>query len=193
MHERRAKKLYGLIAARPRNAYELAQEMWGNVAVTQAFLTLSEVLGHVDLLIDEGRVGSTRRTVSSISRQAEQLQFVCGLTGRSTRATTPSPRLVRRDISQEQPVQAIVAAELGVEGDREHAPWRAATACPSTSREDLDLGAVLGDPRRPDEDASQRAALDAVALEVGLEAADLAPEGVALGAHVHDARCRGRA
>ncbi len=56
MHERRANKLYGLIAERPRNAYELAQEMWGNVAVTQAFLTLSEVLGHVDLLIDEGRV-----------------------------------------------------------------------------------------------------------------------------------------
>ena len=56
MHERRANKLYGLIAARPRNAYELAQEMWGNVAVTQAFLTLSEVLGHVDLLIDEDRV-----------------------------------------------------------------------------------------------------------------------------------------
>jgi glyoxylase-like metal-dependent hydrolase (beta-lactamase superfamily II) len=56
MHERRANKLYGLIAAQPRNAYELAQEMWGNVAVTQAFLTLSEVLGHVDLLIDEGRV-----------------------------------------------------------------------------------------------------------------------------------------
>jgi glyoxylase-like metal-dependent hydrolase (beta-lactamase superfamily II) len=56
MHERRANRLYGLIAAQPRNAYELAQEMWGNVAVTQAFLTLSEVLGHVDLLIDEGRV-----------------------------------------------------------------------------------------------------------------------------------------
>ena len=28
MHERRADKLYGLIAAQPRNAYELAQEMW---------------------------------------------------------------------------------------------------------------------------------------------------------------------
>jgi glyoxylase-like metal-dependent hydrolase (beta-lactamase superfamily II) len=56
MHERRAEKLYGLIAERPRNAYELAQAMWGNVAVTQAFLTLSEVLGHVDLLIDGGRV-----------------------------------------------------------------------------------------------------------------------------------------
>jgi glyoxylase-like metal-dependent hydrolase (beta-lactamase superfamily II) len=56
MHEHRADKLYALIAERPRNAYELAQEMWGNVAVTQAFLTLSEVLGHVDLLIDAGRV-----------------------------------------------------------------------------------------------------------------------------------------
>jgi glyoxylase-like metal-dependent hydrolase (beta-lactamase superfamily II) len=56
MHERRANRLHGLIAAQPRNAYELAQEMWGNVAVTQAFLTLSEVLGHVDLLINEGRV-----------------------------------------------------------------------------------------------------------------------------------------
>jgi glyoxylase-like metal-dependent hydrolase (beta-lactamase superfamily II) len=56
MHERRADKLFALIAQRPRNAYELAQEMWGNVAVTQAFLTLSEVLGHVDLLTSDGRV-----------------------------------------------------------------------------------------------------------------------------------------
>ena len=56
MHERRANRLYKLVAERPRNAYEMAQEMWGNVAVTQAFLTLSEVLGHVDVLIDEGRV-----------------------------------------------------------------------------------------------------------------------------------------
>jgi hypothetical protein len=30
--------------------------MWGNVAVTQAYLTLSEVLGHVDLLRNDGRV-----------------------------------------------------------------------------------------------------------------------------------------
>ncbi|HEU4976915.1 MAG TPA: hypothetical protein VFT50_17630, partial [Baekduia sp.] len=54
--ERRAAKLGGLIAERPRSAYELAQELWGNVAVTQAYLTLSEVLGHVDLLIDRGEV-----------------------------------------------------------------------------------------------------------------------------------------
>ncbi|HEY6417197.1 MAG TPA: hypothetical protein VIX41_13190, partial [Acidimicrobiales bacterium] len=56
MHERRAAKIGGLIAERPRTAYEVAQELWGNVAVTQAFLTLSEVLGHVDLLIDRGEV-----------------------------------------------------------------------------------------------------------------------------------------
>jgi len=57
MHERRADKILGLIERGPRTAYEIAQEMWGNVAVTQAYLTLSEVLGHVDLLIDDGRVG----------------------------------------------------------------------------------------------------------------------------------------
>jgi glyoxylase-like metal-dependent hydrolase (beta-lactamase superfamily II) len=56
MHERRAEKLRRLIEERPRTAYELAHAMWGNVAVTQAYLTLSEVLGHTDLLINDGRV-----------------------------------------------------------------------------------------------------------------------------------------
>jgi glyoxylase-like metal-dependent hydrolase (beta-lactamase superfamily II) len=56
MHERRAAKIAGLIAERPQTAYEIAQALWGNVAVTQAYLTLSEVLGHVDLLIDRGDV-----------------------------------------------------------------------------------------------------------------------------------------
>jgi glyoxylase-like metal-dependent hydrolase (beta-lactamase superfamily II) len=55
MHRRRAEKIAGLIAAEPRTAHEIAQELWGNVAVTQAFLTLSEVLGHVDLLLRDGR------------------------------------------------------------------------------------------------------------------------------------------
>ncbi len=56
MHRERANKLRGLIEERPRSAYELAQELWGNVAVTQAFLTLSEVIGHVDLLLGAGAV-----------------------------------------------------------------------------------------------------------------------------------------
>jgi glyoxylase-like metal-dependent hydrolase (beta-lactamase superfamily II) len=56
MHERRARKLHSLVAEHPRTAYELAQALWGNVAVTQAYLTLSEVLGHMDLLVDDGQV-----------------------------------------------------------------------------------------------------------------------------------------
>jgi glyoxylase-like metal-dependent hydrolase (beta-lactamase superfamily II) len=56
MHTRRAEKLYGLIQERSRTAHELAQALWGNIAVTQAYLTLSEVLGHTDLLLNEGRV-----------------------------------------------------------------------------------------------------------------------------------------
>ncbi len=55
-HERRKEKIFKLIAERPRSGYELAQAIWGNVAVTQAFLTLSEVIGHADLLVNEGRV-----------------------------------------------------------------------------------------------------------------------------------------
>jgi glyoxylase-like metal-dependent hydrolase (beta-lactamase superfamily II) len=55
-HERRKEKIYNLIAEQPRTGYELAQAIWGNVAVTQAFLTLSEVIGHADLLVNEGRV-----------------------------------------------------------------------------------------------------------------------------------------
>ncbi|HWM64910.1 MAG TPA: MBL fold metallo-hydrolase [Solirubrobacterales bacterium] len=55
-HERRKEKIYGLIAEQPRSGYEIAQAIWGNVAVTQAFLTLSEVIGHADLLVNEGRV-----------------------------------------------------------------------------------------------------------------------------------------
>ena len=55
-HDRRKEKIYKLIAEQPRTGYELAQAIWGNVAVTQAFLTLSEVIGHADLLVNEGRV-----------------------------------------------------------------------------------------------------------------------------------------
>ena len=56
MHQRRAEKLYGLIAEESRTGHDLAQAIWGDVAVTQAFLTLSEVIGHVDLLINAGHV-----------------------------------------------------------------------------------------------------------------------------------------
>ena len=61
MHERRARKFGDLIAEKPHSAYDIAQAVWGNVAVTQAFLTLSEVLGHVDMLIERGEVVEIER------------------------------------------------------------------------------------------------------------------------------------
>ena len=57
LHRRRADKIHRLIAeAGPSTAHELAQRMWGDIAVTQAFLSLSEVIGHTDILESEGRV-----------------------------------------------------------------------------------------------------------------------------------------
>ena len=56
MHQRRAEKLYRLIAEQPSTGHRLAQALWGDVAVTQAFLTLSEVIGHVDLLVNAEHV-----------------------------------------------------------------------------------------------------------------------------------------
>jgi glyoxylase-like metal-dependent hydrolase (beta-lactamase superfamily II) len=61
MHTRRAEKILGLISEQPRSAHEIAHELWGNVAVTQAYLTLSEVLGHVDLLLADGRATEEER------------------------------------------------------------------------------------------------------------------------------------
>ncbi len=54
--DRRKEKIFRLIEEQPRSGYELAQVIWGNVAVTQAFLTLSEVIGNADILVAEGRV-----------------------------------------------------------------------------------------------------------------------------------------
>jgi glyoxylase-like metal-dependent hydrolase (beta-lactamase superfamily II) len=61
LHRRRADKIQRLLTERPRTAYEVAQALWGNIAVTQAYLTLSEVLGHIDLLVNNGRVRELRR------------------------------------------------------------------------------------------------------------------------------------
>jgi glyoxylase-like metal-dependent hydrolase (beta-lactamase superfamily II) len=55
LHARRAEKILRLIGERPRTAHAIAQALWGSIAVTQAFLTLSEVLGHTDILLADGR------------------------------------------------------------------------------------------------------------------------------------------
>jgi glyoxylase-like metal-dependent hydrolase (beta-lactamase superfamily II) len=70
LHRRRANKIHGLLNERPRSAYEIAQALWGNIAVTQAYLTLSEVLGHVDLLLNDGRVRELHRDGVSVFEAA---------------------------------------------------------------------------------------------------------------------------
>src|SRR3954454_7388924 len=55
--DRRAEGFLSMLDQGPRSAHELATMRWGGrVAITQAYLTLSEVLGHFDLLIADGRV-----------------------------------------------------------------------------------------------------------------------------------------
>jgi len=61
LHRRRANKIRRLLEEGPRSAYQIAQELWGNIAVTQAYLTLSEVLGHLDLLTNAGQARELRR------------------------------------------------------------------------------------------------------------------------------------
>jgi glyoxylase-like metal-dependent hydrolase (beta-lactamase superfamily II) len=56
MHDRRARKMLRMLEDGPMSAYEVAIGTWGNIAVTQAFLTISEVLGHMDLLVRDGLV-----------------------------------------------------------------------------------------------------------------------------------------
>jgi hypothetical protein len=53
--EARAEQLLLLLERRPASAHELATELWHDVALTQTYLTLSEVLGHLDLLLEDGR------------------------------------------------------------------------------------------------------------------------------------------
>jgi glyoxylase-like metal-dependent hydrolase (beta-lactamase superfamily II) len=57
--ERRATRILAMLRDGPASAHAIAASIWGEVAITQAYLTLSEVLGHLDLLEDEGLVRET--------------------------------------------------------------------------------------------------------------------------------------
>lgn len=55
--DKRVEKLYAMLVERgTQSAHDLARGTWGNIAVTQAFLTLSEILGSLDVLENAGRV-----------------------------------------------------------------------------------------------------------------------------------------
>ncbi len=66
MHRRRAARVLQILDGEALSAYEIALQMWGNVAVTQAYLTLSEVLGHLDLLVEAGQ--AVERESGGVSR-----------------------------------------------------------------------------------------------------------------------------
>ena len=55
-HDRRKERIFGALADGPRTAHGIALGLWGDIADRESFLTLSETLGHHDLLEDEGRV-----------------------------------------------------------------------------------------------------------------------------------------
>ncbi len=59
--ERRTAKIFGLLADGGRSAHSIAESIWGNIALTQAYLTLSEVIGHLDILIERGEIRQVDR------------------------------------------------------------------------------------------------------------------------------------
>jgi hypothetical protein len=61
LHHKRADKLYSLFEGQPCSWYELTQKLFPKVHDTEKFLSLSEVLGHLDLLERDGRVTQERR------------------------------------------------------------------------------------------------------------------------------------
>ena len=57
MTERRAEKILGALGE-PRTVADISRDLWRHVPVTQAYLVLSEVLGHLDLLEARGAVAA---------------------------------------------------------------------------------------------------------------------------------------
>jgi glyoxylase-like metal-dependent hydrolase (beta-lactamase superfamily II) len=54
-HHQRKERVFEELARGPRTGYEVAQALWGDVVLRQAFLTICEVVGAFDLLVAEGR------------------------------------------------------------------------------------------------------------------------------------------
>lgn len=54
--DRRTEKIFNLVAEGHGSPHAVANAIWGDIALTQAYLTLSEVVGHLDILVADGRV-----------------------------------------------------------------------------------------------------------------------------------------
>lgn len=52
-HRDRSLRMLSILQDGPRSAHEIATDIWGDVAISQAYLTTCEVLGHLDLLVEQ--------------------------------------------------------------------------------------------------------------------------------------------
>ncbi len=60
-HEQRREAIYGLLGGRPKTLLTLTRDLYHNLDEINMMLALSEVVGHLDLLMEEKRVRTTRR------------------------------------------------------------------------------------------------------------------------------------
>ena len=86
--------IHAALADGPRTAYELTAALWSNLPVDQVYLGVSEVLGHVDLLADDGRIkigdfGLARAATANTATGAALLGTIAYL----------SPELVTRGVA----------------------------------------------------------------------------------------------
>src|SRR5437868_8425352 len=114
----------------------------------------------------------------SLPRFASAAPFLCLI---DDHLLCPDTRRLPYQI-EEQLVHARVVGQLGVERGNEDASLTCEHGMAVDLGEHLDAGPGLVDPRRADEHAAER--LAAADVEIGLEAANLAAERVALGAEI---------
>jgi len=60
-HRLRKERIFDELREGPMTAYSIALALWGDIAVQQVYLTLSEAIGHLDLLVSERRVRELER------------------------------------------------------------------------------------------------------------------------------------
>lgn len=61
LHEQRKEEILRRLGPAPRTLFALAQELYQNLDEINMMLAVSEVVGHIDLLMEENRVVATRR------------------------------------------------------------------------------------------------------------------------------------
>jgi glyoxylase-like metal-dependent hydrolase (beta-lactamase superfamily II) len=60
-HERRAQRMLELIGGEERSAYQIAEPLFGRLDGMDSFLALSETIGHLDWLEEQGRIEAVPR------------------------------------------------------------------------------------------------------------------------------------